>query len=108
MTTLPMGLITPRVIPLFKIYLVVLVILYLMVAALGLLLIMAGPDWLSMPREQSVFNGLLIVEGQTERDFFITASKIAQPGARLFHLRATADGGQASPPVLIRVLPSRK
>ncbi len=53
-------------------------------------------------------NGLLIVEGQTERDFFITASKIAQPGARLFHLRATADGGQASPPVLIRVLPSGK
>ena len=27
-------------------------------------------------------NGLLIVEGQTERDFFITASKIARPGTR--------------------------
>ena len=50
-------------------------------------------------------NGLLIVEGQTERDFFITAAKIAPPGTRLFHLRATADGGQASKPVLIRVLP---
>jgi len=50
-------------------------------------------------------NGLLIVEGQTEREFFITASKVAQPGtARLFHLRATADGGQASRPVLLRVL----
>lgn len=48
-------------------------------------------------------NGLLIVEGQTDREFFITASKIAQPGARLFHLRATADGGQVSLPALIRV-----
>ena len=53
-------------------------------------------------------NGLLIVEGQTERDFFITASKIVPPGTRLFHLRATADGGQASAPVRIRVLPSAK
>jgi WD40 repeat protein len=53
-------------------------------------------------------NGLLIVEGQTERDFFITASKIACPCTRLFHLRATADGGQASRPVLIRVLPAGK
>ena len=51
-------------------------------------------------------NGLLIVEGQTEREFFITASKIAKPGTvRQFHLRATADGGQASPPAVIRVLP---
>jgi WD40 repeat protein len=50
-------------------------------------------------------NGLLIVEGQTERDFFITASRIARPGTtRLFHLRATADGGQASAPVLLRVI----
>ncbi len=51
-------------------------------------------------------NGLLIVEGQTERDFFITASKIARPGTRLFHLRARADDGQASRPVLLRVLPA--
>ena len=51
-------------------------------------------------------NGLLIIEGQTERDFFITASKIAPPGVRRFHLRATADGGQASPAVVIRVLPA--
>jgi WD40 repeat protein len=52
-------------------------------------------------------NGLLIVEGQTERTFFITASRIAKPGTRLFHLRATADGGQASRPVMIRVLPAK-
>src|SRR5262249_45747339 len=50
-------------------------------------------------------NGLLIVEGQTEREFFITAAKIVRPGTtRLFHLRATADGGQASRPVRIRVV----
>ncbi len=49
-------------------------------------------------------NGLLIVEGQTEREFFITASKIATPGVRMFHLRARADDGQASHPVVLRVL----
>ena len=50
-------------------------------------------------------NGLLIVEGQTEREFFLTAAPKARPGTRLFHLRARADGGQASRPVRIRVLP---
>ncbi|MBX3746763.1 MAG: hypothetical protein KF833_15750 [Verrucomicrobiae bacterium] len=50
-------------------------------------------------------NGLLIVEGQSEREFFITAAPKAQPGSRLFHLRARADDGQASRPALIRVLP---
>lgn len=50
-------------------------------------------------------NGLLIVEGQTEREFFITASRIAAPGPRLFHLRTTADGGQASLPARLVVLP---
>ena len=49
-------------------------------------------------------NGLLIVEGQTEREFFLTAAHKARPGTRLFHLRATADGGQCSAPVLLRVL----
>jgi len=49
-------------------------------------------------------NGLLIVEDQTEREFFITAARKARPGTRLFHLRATADGGQCSAPVLLRVL----
>ena len=50
-------------------------------------------------------NGLLIVEGQSEREFFITASPVAKPGRRLFHLRATADGGQCSAPVILEVLP---
>ena len=50
-------------------------------------------------------NGLLIVEGQTEREFFITASPIAKPCVRQFHLRTTADGNQVSMPVTLRVLP---
>ena len=50
-------------------------------------------------------NGLLIVEGQSEREFFVTASAIARPGERLFHLRASPDGGQCSPVVRLRVLP---
>jgi hypothetical protein len=51
-------------------------------------------------------NGLLIVEGQDEREFFITAAAVAKPGRRQFHLRATADDGQASPSVWINVLPA--
>ncbi|MEI8370247.1 MAG: hypothetical protein WCJ31_17590 [Planctomycetia bacterium] len=49
-------------------------------------------------------NGLLIVEGQSEREFVITASPVAKPRG-LFHLRATADGGQCSAPVILEVLP---
>ncbi len=49
-------------------------------------------------------NGLLIVEGQTQREFFITAAPWVPSGERLFHLRATADGGQASAPAVIRVV----
>ena len=48
--------------------------------------------------------GLLIVDGQTEREFFITAARKARPGTRLFHLRANGDGGQCSQPVLLRIL----
>ena len=51
-------------------------------------------------------NGLLIVEGQDERDFFITAAPVAKPGRRLFHLRTAADGGQVSLPAVIDVLPA--
>ena len=51
-------------------------------------------------------NGLLIVEGQSERDFSVTAAPVARPGKRLFHLRATADGGQASLPAEIEILPA--
>jgi len=48
-------------------------------------------------------NGLLIVEEQSERQFFITASKTATEGVRPFFIRASGDGGQASKPVILRV-----
>jgi hypothetical protein len=51
-------------------------------------------------------NGLLIVEGESEREFFITAAPVAKPGRRLFHLRTSADGGQVSLPAVIDVLPA--
>jgi WD40 repeat protein len=50
-------------------------------------------------------NGLLIEEGKSERDFFITAAPKTAPGRRLFHLRAGPDGGQASLPAVLNVLP---
>jgi WD40 repeat protein len=52
-------------------------------------------------------NGLLIVEGKDEREFFITAAPKAQRGHRFFHLRAAPDGGQASLPAKLNVLPAR-
>jgi WD40 repeat protein len=48
-------------------------------------------------------NGLLLLDGQTEREFFITASKVAAEQTRTFHVRTTADGGQATPPVILHV-----
>mgnify|MGYP006905788143 CR=1 FL=1 len=51
-------------------------------------------------------NGLLIVEGQTEREFFITAAPVAASGKRRFHLRARGDDGQVSRPAVIHVLPA--
>ncbi len=48
-------------------------------------------------------NGLMIVEGQTEREFFITAAKWAPETTRVFHLRTTEDGGQCSQPVILHV-----
>ncbi len=48
-------------------------------------------------------NGLLIVEGQDEREFFITAAPKAKPGRRLFHLRAGPDGGQVSLPAVLTI-----
>ena len=56
-------------------------------------------------------NGLLIVEGQTEREFFITAAPKTAPGRRLFHLRvsrihrSTAGSSEASLPAVLNVLP---
>ncbi len=50
-------------------------------------------------------NGLLIVEGQDEREFFITAAPKTPPGRRLFHLRAGGAGSEASLPAVLNVLP---
>ncbi len=50
-------------------------------------------------------NGLMIMDGQDEREFFITADEVAEPTSRLFHLQTGVDGGHATPPVLLHVLP---
>jgi hypothetical protein len=56
-------------------------------------------------------NGLLIVEGQNEREFFITAAPKTAPGRRLFHLRTgrlerdQAGSSEASLPAVLNVLP---
>ncbi|MEZ6056007.1 MAG: c-type cytochrome domain-containing protein [Planctomycetaceae bacterium] len=48
-------------------------------------------------------NGLLLLEGQSEREFFITAAPWVPAQSRLFHLNTGASGGQASQPVLLHV-----
>lgn len=48
-------------------------------------------------------NGLLIPAGQQEREFFITAAKWVPETTRTFHLKAGADGGQTSQPVILHV-----
>lgn len=49
-------------------------------------------------------NGLLIPEDTTERDFFLTAAKCAQPGRRQVFFRAKGDSGQTTPPVWLNVV----
>lgn len=51
-------------------------------------------------------NGLLIVNGDGERDFFIKAHDVVEPTTRLFHLKTGADGGHATAPVLLHVVPN--
>src|SRR5690606_19674251 len=48
-------------------------------------------------------NGLLLLDDQNERTFFITAAKWVPETTRLFHLTARVDGSQSSHPVRIRV-----
>lgn len=48
-------------------------------------------------------NGLMVLKGANEQQFFITASPIAAPGVRLFHLVAEVDGGVASRPIELEV-----
>jgi len=48
-------------------------------------------------------NGLLVVEGHDDRNFFVTAHKNAKEQVRPFHLTTSAAGGVSSRPVLLRV-----
>ena len=48
-------------------------------------------------------NGLLVLENQQERVFFVTADASTPEQVRPFHLTTTAEGGQSSRPVLLRV-----
>ncbi len=48
-------------------------------------------------------NGLLLLEKQSVREFFITALDGVPEQSRLFHLRSTAKGTPASAPVLLHV-----
>ncbi len=50
-------------------------------------------------------NGLLILAGQSDREFFVTADKTAVPGKRSFFLTANIDGGLTSHPITVEVLP---
>lgn len=49
-------------------------------------------------------NGLLIVQGADEREFFLTAAPTAEPGTRSFFLKASLDGGIASLPIDLEVV----
>ncbi|MFN3148481.1 c-type cytochrome domain-containing protein [Bremerella sp.] len=51
-------------------------------------------------------NGLMIMSGNDEREFFITADEVAEPTSRLFHLQTGSDGGHATQPVLLHVRPN--
>lgn len=48
-------------------------------------------------------NGLLILDDQTERTFFLTADPSVPPQTRPFHLSTVAAEGHASPPVILHV-----
>lgn len=52
-------------------------------------------------------NGLLIVEEQTERQFFITAAPWVPDTSRMFHIKTGADGGQATLPAILHVRSGR-
>jgi hypothetical protein len=50
-------------------------------------------------------NGLLIPEGQTEREFFITAAPKLAPGRYQFHLRAEIKKTLTTKPIWLNVVP---
>ena len=48
-------------------------------------------------------SGLLIVEGKTQRQFFLTAADWVPEQTRVFHLRSKEEGGQTSWPIILHV-----
>jgi hypothetical protein len=48
-------------------------------------------------------NGLLLPDGQTEREFFITVAPWVKPQVRYFHLRSQSAGNPTSKPIKIRI-----
>ncbi|WP_236622090.1 c-type cytochrome domain-containing protein [Novipirellula maiorica] len=50
-------------------------------------------------------NGLLILAGSNEREFFLTADPTSVPGRRSFFLNANTNGGVTSHPIIVEVLP---
>lgn len=48
-------------------------------------------------------NGLLLLDDQNERTFYLTAAKWVPETTRLFHIQAAQDGKQTSIPVLLHV-----
>jgi hypothetical protein len=53
-------------------------------------------------------NGLTLLQGESERQFFITAAKWVPETVRPFHLRASVEGNLTSWPVLLHVRSSRE
>ncbi|QDT73479.1 WD40 domain-containing protein [Lacipirellula limnantheis] len=53
-------------------------------------------------------NGLTLLAGESEREFFITAEPLVPEQSRLFHLRTEAEGGQTSWPVLLHIRRQRQ
>ena len=51
-------------------------------------------------------NGLLLLDGQTRREFFITAADWVPPQTRMFHLRTGSAGNHATPPVILHIRPT--
>lgn len=49
-------------------------------------------------------SGLLVVEGESEREFFLTAAPKTRPGRRLIYLWTGDGGGQATLPVWLNVV----
>ena len=47
--------------------------------------------------------GLLVLEGQSQREMFITVDPVTQPGRRRMHIKGQMQGGITSPPIVLDV-----